>query len=116
MVEDDKFLRGLLVQKLVKEGISVLEAVDGEEAVRITGEKMPSLVLLDLILPGIDGFAVLDQIKKNPKTKDIPVIILSNLGQKDDVERGISLGAKDYLVKAYLTPSEVVDKVREVIG
>ncbi len=66
--------------------------------------------------PGLFCYTVLDQIKKNPKTIDIPVIILSNLGQKDDVERGISLGAKDYLVKAYLTPSEVVDKVREVIG
>jgi len=115
VVEDDKFLRGLLIQKLKKENFQVLEAIDGEEGVRITKEKRPNLVLLDLILPGVDGFGVLEQVKKDPKTKDIPVIILSNLGQKDDVEKGMNLGATDYLVKAYLTPSEVVGKIRETL-
>jgi CheY-like chemotaxis protein len=71
---------------------------------------------LDLILPGIDGFEVLKRAKADPATKDIPVIILSNLGQKDDIERGLELGATDFMVKAHFTPEEIVKKAKEVLG
>ena len=115
IIEDDKFLRELITQKLLKEGFEVLEAVDGEEGIKEIKEGKPNLVLLDLILPGIDGFEVLSRAKKDPSLASIPVIILSNLGQKDDVERGLKLGAIDYLIKAHFTPGEIIEKVRNIL-
>jgi DNA-binding response OmpR family regulator len=115
LVEDDKFLRELMVQKLAKEGYQVVEAVDGEEGVKKAKEGNPGLVLLDLILPGIDGFEVLTKIKADPLTSAIPVIILSNLGQREDVERGMNLGASDYLIKAHFTPGEIIEKIKNII-
>jgi DNA-binding response OmpR family regulator len=112
IVEDDKFLRELIVRKLEKEEYNVVEALDGEEGVRKIKEEKPDLVLLDLILPGIDGFEVLAKIKEDPLVEGIPVIILSNLGQREDVERGLKLGAVDYLVKAKFTPGEIVEKIK----
>ena len=116
VVEDDKFLRDLIVQKLTKEGFKVIEAVDGEEGFKKAQEQKPDLVLLDLILPGIDGFEVLSKIKEVPDLSEIPVIILSNLGQRDDIERGLKLGAADYLVKAHFTPGDIIEKIKKVLG
>ena len=115
IVEDDKFLRELITQKVQKEGYQVVEATNGEEGVAKTKAEKPDLVLLDLILPGIDGFEVLRQIKEDSEISGIPVVILSNLGQKDDVERGIQLGAADYLVKAHFTPGEILAKIKAVL-
>ncbi|MFZ3100010.1 MAG: response regulator [Minisyncoccales bacterium] len=112
IVEDDKFLRELIVRKISNEGYDVLEAVDGEQGLLQIKEGHPDLVLLDLILPGIDGFEVLAQKREDPFTASIPVIILSNLGQKEDVDKGLSLGATDYLIKAHFTPGEIIEKVR----
>jgi len=112
IIEDDKFLRELIVRKLTQENFEVVEAVDGEEGLRKIEEAKPSLVLLDLILPGIDGFQVLETVKKEKETSLIPVIILSNLGQREDLEKGLKLGAADYLVKAHFTPNEIVEKVK----
>lgn len=116
VVEDDQFLRDLIVKKLKEEGFSVKEAVDGEEGLRFVRENRPDCVLLDLILPGIDGFEVLKQVKADTSLSSIPVVILSNLGQKDDIDRGLELGAKDYLIKAHFTPGEIVQKVKEILG
>jgi DNA-binding response OmpR family regulator len=116
VVEDDKFLRELITQKLKREGHDVREAVDGEDGVRKIEEEKPDIILLDLILPGIDGFEVLAKIKENPERKDVPVIILSNLGQRDDVERGLKLGADDFLIKAHFTPGEIIEKIEAVLG
>lgn len=115
IVEDDKFLRGLIASKLAKEGFEVVEAVDGEDGVKKIPEAMPNLVLLDLLLPGIDGFEVLKQVKAIEASKNIPVIILSNLGAKEDIEKGLSLGATDFMVKAHFTPEEIIEKVRTSI-
>jgi len=112
IVEDDKFLRELMVRKLSQENFQITEAVDGEEGVKKIKEVIPDMVLLDLILPGIDGFEVLAKIKEDPTTASVPVIILSNLGQREDVERGMNLGAIDYLVKAHFTPNEIIDKIK----
>ena len=112
IVEDDKFLRELMVRKLSQENFQITEAVDGEEGVRKIKEVIPDMVLLDLILPGIDGFEVLAKIKEDPSTVSVPVIVLSNLGQREDVERGMKLGAIDYLVKAHFTPNEIIDKIK----
>jgi DNA-binding response OmpR family regulator len=115
VVEDDKFLRELIAQKIMKEGYDVLEAVDGEKGAESIKKEKPDLVLLDLILPGIDGFEVLAKMKSDPSTSQIPVIILSNLGQKDDIEKGLEMGANDYMIKAHFTPAEIMEKVRSVL-
>jgi len=115
IIEDDKFLRQLIAQKLLKDGYDISEAIDGEEGLKKVKEEKPDLVLLDLILPGIDGFEVLSQMKREDALSQIPVIILSNLGQKEDVERGLNLGAVDYLIKAHFTPREIVEKVKNAL-
>jgi len=115
IIEDDKFLRELICQKLKKEGFAISEAVDGEKGLQKVKTEKPGLVLLDLILPGIDGFEVLTEVKKDPVLAEIPVIILSNLGQKDDIERGLKLGAVDYLIKAHFTPGEIIKKIKKIL-
>jgi DNA-binding response OmpR family regulator len=116
IIEDDKFLRELISRKLINEGFKIEEAVDGEEGLKKLQETKPDLILLDLILPGLDGFEVLERMKDNPSTSSIPVLILSNLGQRDEIERGLKLGAIDFLVKAHFTPEEIVGKIKGVLG
>lgn len=115
LIEDDKFLRELIIQKLGKEGYDVTEAPEGEAGLLKMKKEKPDLVLLDLILPGIDGFEVLSRMKKDPNLAGIPVIILSNLGQRDDVQKGIDLGAEDYLIKAHFTPGEIIDRIKATL-
>ena len=114
IIEDDKFLRELIVQKLLKENYEVVQAVDGEEGIKKAKEAKPDLVLLDLILPGIDGFEVLTRMKEDVATASVPVIILSNLGQKEDIDRGLKLGAVDFLIKAHFTPAEIIEKIQNL--
>lgn len=115
IIEDDRFLRELIARKLTAEGFSVLEGVDGEEGIKKAKKEKPDLVLLDLILPGVDGFGVLTRMKEDPSLALIPVIILSNLGQKEEIDKGIKLGATDYLIKAHFTPNEIVEKIKNVL-
>jgi DNA-binding response OmpR family regulator len=115
IVEDDRFLRELIARKLRNEGYEVIEAVDGEEGLKRIKEEKPDLVLLDLILPGIDGFEVLESAKKDSEIASIPVIILSNLGQREEIERGLKLGAIDYLIKAHFTPGEIIEKIKNIL-
>lgn len=115
IIEDDKFLRELVGQKLIKEDYDVSEAIDGEEGIKKVKEEKPDLILLDLILPSIDGFEVLSRIKGDPSLSSIPVIILSNLGQKEDVEKGLKMGAIDYLIKAHFTPGEIIEKIKNAL-
>ena len=112
VVEDDKYLREVLVEKLAKEGFAVIEAMDGKEGLEMTAKKKPDLVVLDIILPVMNGFDYLEARAKDAGAKGIPVIILSNLGQKEDIERGMKLGAKDYMVKAHFTPNDLIAKVK----
>lgn len=115
VIEDDSFLRELIVKKLINEGFEVLEGVDGEEGLKRAQEGGMDMILLDLILPGIDGFEVLKRVKEDPKINSVPVIILSNLGQKEDIERGLKLGATDFLIKAHFTPAEIIEKIKSVL-
>lgn len=115
VIEDDKFLRELLVRKLAGEGFDVKNAIDAEAAFTILAERKPKVILCDLILPGVDGFEILRRIKADPKTADVPVVILSNLGQKEDLEKAMALGAKDFMVKANFTLDEIVTKVRSLL-
>ncbi len=116
IVEDDSFLRKLVVRKLTSEGYDVSEAFDGEQGIKKAQTENPDLILLDLILPGIDGFEVLARIKDNEDTSSTPVIILSNLGQKEDIEKGFNLGAVDYLIKAHFTPNEIIEKINALLA
>lgn len=115
VVEDDKFLRELITRKLDAENFDVIEAIDGEEGMEKAAVQNPDLVLLDIVLPGIDGFEILKRMKADPNLSKIPVIMLTNLGQRDDVERGIKMGADDYLIKAHFTPSEIIERVKKVM-
>jgi len=115
IIEDDKFLRELIAKKLIKEGYEISEAVDGEEGMKKVKEEKPDLVLLDLILPGIDGFEVLSRMREESALASIPVIILSNLGQREDVEKGLRMGAVDYLIKAHFTPGEIIEKIKNTL-
>lgn len=112
IIEDDKFLRELLGKKLSSLGYNAVLAVDGEEGIEKIKSETPDIVLLDLILPGINGFEVLEKAKKDPAINEVPIIILSNLGQSEDIEKGLRLGAKDFLVKAHFTPQEIVNKIQ----
>ena len=115
LIEDDTFLGGMYVTKLNLEGFDVKLAEDGEKGLKLVKSEQPDLVLLDIILPKMSGFDVLKDIKADKDTKDLPVILLTNLGQREDVQKGIKLGAKDYLIKAHFMPSEVVTKIKALI-
>lgn len=115
VIEDDKFLCTIIVQKLKSQSFQIEEAADGGEALKKLETYRPDLILLDLVLPDIDGFQILKKIKDNPDISATPVLILSNLGQEEDIRRGKEMGAKDYLIKAYFTPSEIVTKIREIL-
>lgn len=116
LVEDDSFLAGMYDTKLKLEGFDVVIAEDGSKGLEIAQGQKPDIILLDIILPKMDGFTVLKHLSENAELKNIPVILMTNLGQKEDVEKGMSLGARDYLVKAHFMPSEVVAKIRQYLG
>jgi len=115
LVEDDTFLANIYQTKFELEKFSVTVAVDGEEGLEVARKKRPDVILLDILMPKMDGFTVLEELQKDKSTKDIPVILLTNLGQKDDVERGLQMGAAGYLIKAHSKPSETVKKVKSVL-
>jgi two-component system alkaline phosphatase synthesis response regulator PhoP len=114
IVEDEFFLRNILEKKLQAEGFDVILASDGVEAVEKTVKEVPDLILLDLILPKKNGFEVLEEIKKDPYLKDIPVIIISNLGQEIDIDRAKKFGVNEYLIKAQTSLDTVVEKIKEI--
>lgn len=113
MVEDDELLTELLGHKLA-EHFKMAHAGTGEEALKLVAQLKPDLVLLDILLPGIDGFEVLRKMKADAATAHIPVVILSNLGQPEDMEKGKQLGAEEFVVKVTLLPDEVVSLVEKV--
>lgn len=115
IVEDDQFLRDLMERKLLKEGFTVDTAIEGDSGLQKIAASKPDLVLLDIILPGMDGFTILERVKGDPATASIPVILLTNLGQRDDLDKGLKMGAVDYLVKAHFTPGDIVEKVKTVL-
>jgi DNA-binding response OmpR family regulator len=115
VVEDETFLVKIYSVKLKKEGFDVSIATDGEEAVKLAAEVKPDLILLDLILPKLNGFEALERIRTNPANKTTPVLVLSNLGQEEDIKRATALGASDYLVKANFSIQDIVAKIKETL-
>lgn len=115
VAEDDKFLANAYRVKLTKSGFDIKIATDGVEALSIIKSFQPDLILLDLVMPKKDGFVVLEEIKKDENYKHIPVIVASNLGQKEDIERGLKLGAKDYIVKSDMSLQNLVNKINNYL-
>ncbi|MEX1997897.1 MAG: response regulator [Candidatus Andersenbacteria bacterium] len=116
LVEDDSFISGMYHTKLASLGFQVEIAEDGETAwQRLQKDPLPNLLLLDIVLPKMDGFEILEALRRDKRTQELPIILLTNLGQKPDVERGIKLGANDYIIKAHYTPTEVVEKITRLL-
>lgn len=115
VVEDTELLRRMYVDRLTQDGYRVLSAGDGLEALGVLRSDTPDLILLDLIMPKMSGLEVLDLVKRDPRLKDIPVLILSNLGQEADVQRCVSLGAVDYLIKNDAQPADVSARIARVL-
>ncbi|NIP33050.1 response regulator [Candidatus Saccharibacteria bacterium] len=115
VIEDDQFLVKIYQSKFKKEGFAVRVAFDGEEGLKEIKKKLPNIIILELILPNLDGFSFLEKIKKEPKTAGVPVIILTDLGQKDDIERGMELGAVEYFVKADTPLSKIINTIKKHI-
>jgi len=115
IVEDDVLLSGLLARKLQQEGYAVFQAMNVPQAREIMAENKIQIVCLDIILPGIDGFTFLRELKASDKFAHIPVLILSNLGQREEIDNGLKLGAVDYIVKATMSPQEITDKIKLLV-
>ncbi len=114
IIEDDAFVMDIYQTKLTMEGFDTIAVHNGMEALRKLDDPkfMPDLILLDIVMPYVDGMEVLKKIKEDEKLKKIPTILLTNLSQKEDVEQGLGLGADDYLIKSHFTPSEVLKKIK----
>ncbi len=116
IAEDDAFIGDIYEVKLKDAGFDVVLANNGRDAIeKLESGIRPHIILLDIVMPYMDGFDVLEAINNKDEWKDIPVVLLTNLSQKEDVDRGMALGAKDYLIKSHFTPSEVLSKVQKHI-
>ena len=115
LVEDDKMIVDMYQLRFEEEGYEVLTTEKGSEAIAMAGREKPNIVLLDIILPEIDGFAILQTLKADMSTKDIPILLLTNLGQESDREKGMKMGAVDYFMKSKHTPTDVLQKIKEII-
>lgn len=115
IIEDEACLSQMYSSKLKLNGFETIVCQDGESGLLLSQKEKPDLILLDIILPKLDGFFVLKSLKEDLKIKDIPIVLLTNLSQKNDIEKGLKLGAIDYLVKAQLTPQEVIEKIKKIL-
>lgn len=116
LVEDDQFLVSMYATKFELEKFQVITAEDGEKGLNLAKQEKPDIILLDIMLPVMNGFDVLKALKNNPETAKIPVILLTNLSQKSEIEQGLNMGAQDYLIKAHFMPSEVLDKIKKILA
>ena len=114
IVEDDRFVMDIYHTKLTMEGFDVIDAVNGQECLdKLRAEKeLPDMVLLDIVMPVLGGLEALVELREEERFKKLPVILLTNLNQKAETDKGIELGATDFLIKSHLTPSEVFAKIK----
>lgn len=115
VVEDDRSFQSAIVEMLSQEGYETISAFDGEEGLAKLSQEKPDLVLLDIILPKKDGFEFLSQMKNNPETKEVPVLILTNLEEVDKVQKAVDLGATTFMIKSDYSIKEVLEKVKEAL-
>ncbi len=116
IVEDDRSLQNALVEMIGRENFEVTSAFDGEEAMEKLKEEKPDLILLDIILPKKNGYEVLEEIKKGEEIKNIPVLILTNLEDIDDVQKALDLGATTFMVKSDFSLKDVLEKIKVALG
>ena len=116
IVEDDSFLSDIYVTKFQAVGFAVEVAGDGKEGMTKIKEQKPDIILLDIVMPHMDGFEMLRTIRANSEYADIKIVLLTNLGQKEEVDKGLTTGADAYIIKAHYTPTEVVAKVQEILS
>lgn len=115
IAEDDRFISNAYRVKLEKEGFEVKIAINGEEALNMMSERIPDIAIIDLMMPIVDGFALLERMKKDERFKNIKVIIVSSLSQKEDLDRGMALGADDYIIKSEISIDDFVAKIRSLL-
>ncbi|QQR77571.1 MAG: response regulator [Candidatus Moraniibacteriota bacterium] len=115
VAEDDQFYANLYRTKLEKEGFGVVTAANGKETLELLKQHSPNLIILDLVMPEMDGFEVLKKIKEEKNLRDVPVIILSNLGQQEDIDRAQALGVFKYIVKSNVSIHQMVESVEEAL-
>ena len=115
LIEDDPLLIDIYSTKFKESGFAVQVADSGEKALSLLTKISPSLIVMDIVLPHTDGWELLAVAQKQENLKNTKIVVLSNLGQKEEIEKGISLGADRYLIKAHFTPSQVVEEVRELL-
>lgn len=115
IVEDDSFISDMYKAKLEYLGYNIKIAENGKVGFELATSFNPDLILLDIVMPEKDGFELLSDLKKDEKLKDLPVILLTNLGRREDIEKGFKMGANDYIIKAHFTPQEVVEKVNKIL-
>jgi DNA-binding response OmpR family regulator len=116
LAEDDAFVSDIYYTKLTNEGYNVILAPDGRVAIDEIKKSIPDLILLDIMMPYMDGMEVLDELKNNDEWKNIPVLLLTNLSEKENVKKALELGAQDYLIKSHFTPSEILEKIQALLG
>lgn len=116
IIEDDKFLTKIYKTKLEKDGIEVEFAPDGEVGLEKMRSVSPKVALLDLVMPKMDGFQVLERVQQDADLKKIPILVLSNLGQDEDIQKAKSLGAKDFIVKSDTSIQSVVDRLKPYLA
>lgn len=115
LVEDDPFLSALLKSRLTKEGFDLIHVKDGEEAINLLRDIKPDIILMDIILPRKSGFEVMEELRADPQISSAPIMIISNLGQDSDIQRGKELGAVEYFVKAKISIDELIEKIKEFL-
>lgn len=116
IVEDDPILSDMYNMRFREESYEIFNARNGQEALEVAQKEKPDVILLDVIMPLMDGFSALKELKSNASTKNIKVVMLTNLGQKEDIEKGKELGAADYFIKANFTPTQLVEKVQGILA
>lgn len=116
LIEDDPFLIDIYGQKFKKSGLKIRVAENASKAFSFLEEELPDVILLDVVLPQMDGWSILKKIRANKNWDKCRIIIFSNLSQKEEVEKGLSLGANSYLIKSQHTPAEVVEKVEKMLN
>ena len=115
IAEDDQFILKAMTTKLTKEGYEVKIAVDGVQLMDLLKSYIPDLIILDLLMPKKDGFEVVKEVKADPKLKNIPILIASNLGQSSDIQQVLNLGATDYIIKSEFTLESLVQKIKNIL-
>lgn len=116
LVEDDPLLVKMYSTKFTKEGFNIIFAEDGEEGLKLALSQKIDFLLLDVMMPKLSGIDLLTKLRQDPKGKDIPVLVFSNLTQQEEAQKALGLGAKEYLIKANFTPSQLVEKVKKYLG